>query len=123
MILVSGPMRARTAAVAPTAMNLPSLTANAWVGGAPSRAVNTLPLTTTRSAVWANAGVTKQSAIRSVVRLSNIISFVSSRTRAHASLDQRSAEHSPKVSPPRPAAAMRRYVGGVPLAASTSPAR
>ena len=49
--------------------------------------------------------------------------FVSSRTRAHASLDQRSAEHSPKVSPPRPAAAMRRYVGGVPLAASTSPAR
>ena len=59
MIFVSGPMRVRTAAVAPTAMNLPSLTANAWVGGAPSRAVNTLALTTTRSAVWANAGVAK----------------------------------------------------------------
>jgi hypothetical protein len=38
----AGPDRGRRA----TAMILPSLTANAWAGAAPSRAVNTFPLTT-----------------------------------------------------------------------------
>jgi hypothetical protein len=52
-----GPMRARIAADDPTAMNLPSLTAKDCVNGAPTRAVNTLPLTATRSAVWPSAAV------------------------------------------------------------------
>jgi hypothetical protein len=41
----------------PTAMNLPSLTAKDCVNGAPTRAMNTLPLTATRSAVWPSAAV------------------------------------------------------------------